>query len=59
MMIKTETTVTFRYPEEMKAEISFTHDNDMSEWTQSIKDGMVSYTRISETEMDSGRGEQE
>ena len=59
MTIKTETTVTFYYPEDMEAEVSFTHDNDMSEWTQSIKDGMVSYTRISETEMDSGRGEQE
>ena len=59
MMIKTETTVVFKYPEERDAEIAFTHDNDMSEWIQSIKDGMVSYTRISETEMDSGRGEQE
>lgn len=59
MTIKTETTVTFHYPEERYAEIAFTHDNDMSEWTQSIKDGMVGYTRTFETEVDFMRKEGE
>ena len=36
MTITTVTTVTFAYPEEREQEISFTHDNDMSEWTQCI-----------------------
>lgn len=45
MTIKTETTVTFRYPEERDAEIAFSHDNDMSDWIQSISNQLVSYTR--------------
>lgn len=45
MMIKTETTVTFRYPEERDAEIAFSHDNDMSEWIQSISSQTISYKR--------------
>ena len=44
MTIKTETTVVFNYPEERDAEIAFTHDNDMSEWKQSITTQTVAYT---------------
>lgn len=52
MMIKTETTVTFRYPEERDAEIEFSHEHDMSEWLQTIRDGYVSYTKTLQTEVD-------
>ena len=52
MTIKTEITVIFHYPDECKAEIAFSHEHDMSEWTQSIKDGTVSYTKTFETEVD-------
>lgn len=58
MTIKTETTVTFHYPEEMEAEVSFTHDNDMSEWTQEeFGDGSISYTLTKEVDVDFGRSE--
>ena len=60
MTIKTETTVTFHYPEEMEAEVSFTHDNDMTEWVQDeFGDGMVSYTLTKEVDVDFGRSERE
>ncbi len=59
MTIKTETTVTFYYPEDMEAEVSFTHDNDMSEWVQEeFGDGSISYTLTKEVEVDFGRSEQ-
>ena len=60
MTIKTETTVVFKYPEERDAEIAFTHDNDMSEWVQSISSQTVAYTQTKRYEVDFGRaGEQE
>lgn len=60
MTIKTETTVTFYYPEDMEAEVSFTHDNDMDEWTQEVYgDGSISYTLTKEVDVDFGRSEQE
>ena len=59
MTIKIETTVVFKYPEERDAEIAFTHDNDMSEWIQSISSQSVSYTQTKEVDVDFGRGEQE
>ena len=57
MMIKTETTVTFHYPEERDAEIAFTHDNDMSEWTQSISNQTVAYTHTKQYTVDFERSE--
>lgn len=51
MIIKTENTIIFHYPEERNAEIEFSHENDMSEWTQTIKNGNVSYTKMFETEV--------
>lgn len=51
MTIKTETTVTFRYPEERDAEIEFSHEYDMTEWSQDIKDKCVSYTKTFEVEV--------
>lgn len=51
MIIKTENTIIFHYPEERNAEIEFSHENDMSEWTQTIKNGNVSYTKTFETEV--------
>ena len=45
MTIKTETTVVFKYPDDRDAEIAFTHDNDMTEWVQSISSQSVSYTQ--------------
>lgn len=60
MTIKTETTITFHYPEEMEAEVSFTHDNDMDEWTQEVYgDGSISYTLTKEVDVDFGRSEQD
>jgi hypothetical protein len=59
MTIKTETTVVFHYPEERDAEIAFTHDNDMSEWRQSISSQTVSYTQTKRYEVDFGRSERE
>lgn len=60
MTIKTETTVVFKYPEERDAEIAFTHDNDMSEWTQEVYgDGSISYTLTKEVDVDFGRSERE
>ena len=61
MMIKTETTVTFYYPEEMEAEVSFVHDNDMSEWVQEeFGDGSISYTLTKEVDVELGKaGEQD
>ena len=60
MTIKTETTVVFKYPEERDAEIAFSHDNDMSEWTQSISSQTVAYTQTKRYAVDFGRaGEQE
>lgn len=56
MTIKTETTVTFYYPEDMEAEVSFTHDNDMSEWTQEVYgDGSISYTLTKEVDVEWGK----
>lgn len=51
MMIKTETTVVFKYPEERDAEVSFSHDNDMSEWIQSISSQTISYKRTKYVEV--------
>lgn len=59
MTIKTETTVVFNYSEERDAEIAFSHDNDMSEWVQSISSQTVSYTQTKRYVVDFGRGEQE
>ena len=60
MTIKTETTVVFKYPEERDAEIAFTHDNDMSEWVQSISSQTVAYTQTKRYEVDFGMaGERE
>lgn len=59
MMIKTETTVVFKYPEERDAEIAFTHDNEMSEWIQSISSQTIAYTQTKRYEVDFGRGEQD
>ena len=59
MTIKTETTVVFRYPKERDAEIAFTHDNDMSEWIQSISSQTVAYTQTKRYAVDFGRGERE
>lgn len=56
MMIKTEITVVFHYPEERDAEIAFTHDNDMSEWIQSISSQSVSYTQTKEVDVEWGKG---
>lgn len=56
MMIKTETTITFHYPEDMGAEVSFTHDNDMSEWVQGVySDGSISYTLTKEVDVEWGK----
>lgn len=55
MTIKTETTVVFKYPEERDAEIAFTHDNDMSEWVQSISSQSVSYTQTKRYEVEFGK----
>lgn len=59
MTIKTETTVTFKYPEERDAEIAFAHNNDMSEWIQSISSQTVSYTQTKRYAVDFGRSERE
>ena len=59
MTIKTETTVTFKYPEERDAEITFSHDNDMSEWVQSISSQTVSYTQTKRYVVEFGRRERE
>lgn len=61
MTIKTETTVTFHYPEERDAETSFTHDNDMSEWVQVITNKTVSYKgiRIYQVQLGKRSGEQD
>lgn len=52
MMVKTETTVVFKYPEERDAEIAFSHDNDMSEWVQSISSQTISYKRTKYVEVE-------
>ena len=55
MIIKTETTITFKYPEERDVEIAFSHDNDMSEWKQNIYgDGLVSYTTTKKVNVEWG-----
>ena len=59
MMIKTETTVVFNYPEERDAEIAFTNDNDMSEWIQSISSQSVSYTQTKRYVVEFGRSGRE
>lgn len=57
MTIKIETTVVFKYPEERDAEIAFSHDNDMSEWIQSISNQTVAYTHTKQYAVDFGRSE--
>ena len=59
MTIKTETTVIFHYPEECDEEIAFTHDNDMTDWIQSISSQTVAYTQTKRYEVDFGRSERE
>lgn len=52
MMIVNQTTIIFKYPEERDAEVSFSHNNDMSEWVQSISSQTISYKRTKYVEVE-------